>query len=144
MQGRKAKGAQMPGHPNCRAFGGSTESAQGGLGRPLGAEAVSLAELVPGSRERLQLGQGSAVSVPPDASELGGGWPHAPAHMPLKENHGDSGLGWLVGGGEVGSPLLPWDCSFPLGFFTCFPAAHLTRVPGTKKQPQSCQRKVRG
>lgn len=63
MQERKAKGAQMPGHPNCRAFGGSTESAQGGLGRPPGAEAVSLAELVPGSWERLQLGQGSAVSV---------------------------------------------------------------------------------
>lgn len=80
----------MPEHPSCRVFGGSTESAQGGLGRPLGKEAVGLAELVPGSPGVSSVGSGLCCQHAPDLSELSMGWAHGPFHTHLKESHGDS------------------------------------------------------
>lgn len=44
-----------------------------------------------------------------------------------------SDLGQLVGGGEADCLPLLWHCPFPLEFFTCFPAAHLTRMSSAKK-----------
>lgn len=71
-------------------FGSSTESAQGGLGRTLGAEAISSAELRPGSPGAPTVGSGLCCKHPPDPSELGRRWPHRPSHTCVKENHGDS------------------------------------------------------
>lgn len=113
MQQKKAKGAQMPGHPGCRVFGGSTESAQGDLGRPLGNEAASLAELVPGSPGASAVGSGLCCKHPPDPSELGIGWVHGPSHVHLKESHGDSvrfGMGCRGWGGWL--PPTPVGLSF--------------------------------
>lgn len=62
--------------------------------------------------------------------------------------------GWLSRAGGVGcggGALIDWlppgsprVVLIPLEFFTCSPAARLSRVSRAKEQPQSCQREVGG
>lgn len=63
MQGKKAKGTQMPGHLNCRVFGGSIESAQGAWGGHWGLRLAAWQSWCQDPQEHQQLGQGSAASI---------------------------------------------------------------------------------
>lgn len=111
----------------------------------MGAEAVSLAKLVPGSAAVSQLGQGFAPSILLTYQSQAWAGHTDCLRVHLESNGGSVGVRgelWRAREPTGWHLLLPQGCPLPLELYASTPNSHthLTRVPCAKKQPQSCRK----
>lgn len=133
VRGRRPRRPGFQGRPSGKVF----EAAQTQLWEAWEG-ATPVGELVQGSMGASTAGSGRCSKHLPDAAEPGMGRAHGPPTGTGRRAM-VARSGWGEGADQSASSWLPQGCPFPLELFTCSLAAHLTRVPCAKKQPQSCQ-----